>query len=285
MLSNLAGQAMELGDDNRAIASYEAAAAIASAVGQPEPMVLTLYNLAHLNWRRGDGAAAARRLEEALALARKQEVPRLVPNILILSGIVTADLGDFPRAEASLREGLRGLGPARGHLVDVIDALEGIARVAAATGRGLRAARLFGAAAALRDEIATPHVSFELAYFEPILAGLRDALGSEQFAAAWANGRALSRAEAVAEGLAIHAEPIEPPLITGSDRVAARHGLTEREREVLRLLAAGHSNHAIGERLFISPLTVARHLTNLYAKIGVGSRAQAIAFAHRYGLG
>jgi DNA-binding NarL/FixJ family response regulator len=57
-----------------------------------------------------------------------------------------------------------------------------------------------------------------------------------------------------------------------------------REREVLRLLAAGPSNRAIGERLFISPVTVARHLANVYGKLGVGSRAQAIAFAHRQGL-
>jgi DNA-binding CsgD family transcriptional regulator len=64
----------------------------------------------------------------------------------------------------------------------------------------------------------------------------------------------------------------------------ARHGLTARELEVLRLLAAGHSNRELGELLFISPTTAARHVANIYAKLGVDSRAQATAYAHQHGL-
>ncbi|MDP9363401.1 MAG: response regulator transcription factor, partial [Chloroflexota bacterium] len=60
--------------------------------------------------------------------------------------------------------------------------------------------------------------------------------------------------------------------------------LTPREVQILRLLATGASNRQIGERLFISPATVARHVANLYAKLGVASRAEATAFAHRHGL-
>ena len=52
------------------------------------------------------------------------------------------------------------------------------------------------------------------------------------------------------------------------------HGLTRRELEVLRLLAAGHSNRQLGDLLFISPATAARHLANIFAKLGVDSRAQ-----------
>ena len=62
------------------------------------------------------------------------------------------------------------------------------------------------------------------------------------------------------------------------------HGLSERELEVLRLLAAGRSNREIGDDLFISPATAARHVANIYAKLGVESRAEATAFAHRQGL-
>jgi DNA-binding CsgD family transcriptional regulator/class 3 adenylate cyclase len=64
----------------------------------------------------------------------------------------------------------------------------------------------------------------------------------------------------------------------------ARHGLTARELEVLRLLAAGHSNRELGELLFISPATAARHVANIYAKLGVDSRAQATTFAHQHRL-
>jgi pimeloyl-ACP methyl ester carboxylesterase/DNA-binding CsgD family transcriptional regulator len=64
----------------------------------------------------------------------------------------------------------------------------------------------------------------------------------------------------------------------------ARHGLTARELEVLRLLAAGHSNRELGELLFISPATAARHVANIYAKLGVDSRAQATTYAHQHQL-
>jgi DNA-binding CsgD family transcriptional regulator len=57
------------------------------------------------------------------------------------------------------------------------------------------------------------------------------------------------------------------------------HGLTARELEVLRLVAAGKSNREISAELTISEHTVARHLQNIYAKLGVSSRTAAIAFA------
>jgi ATP/maltotriose-dependent transcriptional regulator MalT len=65
---------------------------------------------------------------------------------------------------------------------------------------------------------------------------------------------------------------------------ASSHGLTARELEVLRLLAAGYSNREVGEQLFISPTTAARHVANIYSKLGVDSRAQATTYAHHHGL-
>jgi DNA-binding NarL/FixJ family response regulator len=60
--------------------------------------------------------------------------------------------------------------------------------------------------------------------------------------------------------------------------------LTPRELEVLRLLADGMDQRAIAERLVISPKTVATHIQHVLEKLGVHSRAQAVAAAHRYGL-
>ena len=59
----------------------------------------------------------------------------------------------------------------------------------------------------------------------------------------------------------------------------APHGLTQRELEVLRLVAAGQSNRAIASELVLSEHTVARHLQNIFAKLGVSSRTAASAFA------
>ena len=60
--------------------------------------------------------------------------------------------------------------------------------------------------------------------------------------------------------------------------------VTARECEVLRLVAQGKSNREIGFELFISEHTVARHLQNILAKLGLSSRAAATAYAYEHGL-
>lgn len=61
-------------------------------------------------------------------------------------------------------------------------------------------------------------------------------------------------------------------------------GLTSREREVLRLVAAGRSNRQIGEELFITAKTASVHVSNILAKLGVSGRVEAAAIAHQAGL-
>ena len=61
-------------------------------------------------------------------------------------------------------------------------------------------------------------------------------------------------------------------------------GLTAREVEVLRLVAAGKSNREIANQLYLSVKTVARHLSNIFCKIDVSSRTAAAAFAYEHGL-
>ncbi|RPI83232.1 MAG: helix-turn-helix transcriptional regulator [Chloroflexi bacterium] len=60
--------------------------------------------------------------------------------------------------------------------------------------------------------------------------------------------------------------------------------LSERESEVLRLIADGYSNSQIAGQLFISQGTVKRHITNMYGKLSVQTRTQAVAKAREIGL-
>jgi DNA-binding NarL/FixJ family response regulator len=60
--------------------------------------------------------------------------------------------------------------------------------------------------------------------------------------------------------------------------------LTEREREVLRLVAAGATNRAIGQRLFISPKTASVHVSRILTKLDATTRTEAAALAHAAGL-
>jgi DNA-binding NarL/FixJ family response regulator len=100
------------------------------------------------------------------------------------------------------------------------------------------------------------------------LAEAYRALGDAASAAA-----EVARAQATYERLGAHQPAPDSP-----------DGLTGRECEVLSLLADGRSNRQIGEELYISDRTVARHLTNIYHKIGVTSRTQAARYAIDHGM-
>jgi DNA-binding CsgD family transcriptional regulator len=64
----------------------------------------------------------------------------------------------------------------------------------------------------------------------------------------------------------------------------AHNGLTPREVEVIRLVASGRTNRVVANELFLSEKTVARHLSNIYLKLGISSRAAATAYAYDHGL-
>ena len=75
------------------------------------------------------------------------------------------------------------------------------------------------------------------------------------------------------------------PAQPGGRRTVTRGlGLTQREFEVLRLVAAGMSNAAIAAELFISAKTVSVHVSNILGKLGTASRGEAAALAHRLRL-
>ena len=65
---------------------------------------------------------------------------------------------------------------------------------------------------------------------------------------------------------------------------AAAHSLSQREIEVLRLLAAGRSNQQIADELVISLNTVRRHVSNVFDKTGVANRTEASVYARNHGI-
>jgi hypothetical protein len=200
--------ASEQGDDERAIARFEESWAVAREVGDPAPVVLSLHNLAHQEWQRGQTARAVTRLEEALEVAREHRMGWILPSILVGLGTISTDLGDPVRAVGYFRESI-ALAQLRGNLGDVIDGVGGLARLAATTGQQEKAVRLFGAADAMREGLAIPLSSSEVAELEPIMNELRIALGEGGFSAAWSDGRSLSQDDALEEALSLRVETAE----------------------------------------------------------------------------
>jgi DNA-binding CsgD family transcriptional regulator len=141
----------------------------------------------------------------------------------------------------------------------------------------------FTEAAALAAKIeARPMVAMSLEGQARALLSL-DRPGDRQHAVAL-----LAEAAATAQELGIHGLGERVSALLGELAAPAGPvwpaGLTGREVEVLRLIAAGHSNRAIAQALFISPNTVLRHVSNIFTKTGVANRAQAAAYATRHGL-
>jgi DNA-binding CsgD family transcriptional regulator len=98
----------------------------------------------------------------------------------------------------------------------------------------------------------------------------------------------LGEAVATAEALGIHGLGERASALRAMAAAPAAPtwpaGLTGREVEVLRLIAAGRSNRAIAQALYISPNTVLHHVSNIFTKTGVANRAEAAAYATRHGL-
>jgi len=124
------------------------------------------------------------------------------------------------------------------------------------------------------------------------LAGALLRLAEAQAAA----GDRAAAAEAVVEARAIATDLAASPLGAAAETLARRLGLrgvggagpaqtlTAREREVLRLVAAGHSNRRIAEELYITAKTASVHVSRIIAKLAVTNRVEAAAVAHRLGL-
>jgi DNA-binding NarL/FixJ family response regulator len=252
-----------------------------------------LHELAKLAREQGDYLRARALAEQSLELARAIGLRRQFPQVLLTLGWIEQQLAETPATAARFTESL-ALFQEFGDRPHMLDCLEGIASVAAAHGQAAWAARLLGAAAALREALGVPVAATERPHYERILATVRAQLDSAAFSAAWESGRVLSIDDAV--GLARQELPPSPARNTlpptaslpqtapAAQLPEGPDALTAREVEVLRLLAAGLSNKQIAARLALSPLTVQSHVRTIYSKLGVASRSAATRYALEHGL-
>ena len=85
-------------------------------------------------------------------------------------------------------------------------------------------------------------------------------------------------------GVRLFRREARPEPFTPNERAQASLGITEREREVLQLLAAGRSNKEIARHLGLSPNTVKTHVARLFGKLGAARRTEAIGLARELGI-
>ena len=185
---------------------------------------------------------------------------------------VAAAEGDPEQAEHDARDALAAAAATDAHLITA-DALECLAALAGDAGSHLEAARLYGAADAVRKETCTVRFKIFDDTYATAVCAVRDALGHSDFDAAWAEGAAMSTLEAISYARRGHGARRRP--------ASGWAALTPTERDVVRLVSEGLANKDIATRLFVSPRTVQSHLTHVYNKLGVNSRVQLVQEAAR----
>jgi hypothetical protein len=186
---------------------YAAGLAVAREHDDRTGMVWCLVGLGQVAQVRGDAEVAAAWLQEGLALAWAMEAKPEVSEALAALGMVAWRQGDAAAALAQLRESLTQRW-AMGARLGIAEGLEQVALVAGGQQQLARAARLLGAAEALRQTIGAPRPPVDRPIYEATLETTRLGLGTDAFAAAWAAGQALTLEQAVAEALADDVEGV-----------------------------------------------------------------------------
>jgi predicted ATPase/DNA-binding CsgD family transcriptional regulator len=279
--------------------------------------VLASLAEARLATARDDIAAAVGALRRAADGGRRTEVVMFVPAALASLACLAASAGDQPTAAAAVGEARAELGGRRqaitvaalryaegvlawhrGELADAerlareaiaqwhrgcdrmaaSDGIELLGVLAAARERFPDAARLLAAAAAARPPLQylAPGYTANRGAAARAASEARHALGEDRFTRAWEEGRGLTLDDAVAYAAR-----------KGGGRKRPATGwasLTPAEREVVRLVGEGLRNDAIARRLFIAPGTVKVHLTHIFAKLGITTRAELAAQAAAHDL-
>jgi predicted ATPase/DNA-binding CsgD family transcriptional regulator len=240
----------------------------------------TLYGFGSLARQRGDNAAALAHFRAAMALYREIDARPEIARCLAGIGRVSLEQLDLETAAASLAEALQ-LSQATGQRLAVARGIDTFVALTALRGDLAGAARLAGAGSALRAALGLPAASAALR-LDQVMAAARQQLGAAAVSDLVAEGARLTPYEAVALALRAPARPVaagpaDGGAPDGSPDAAAV--LTVREREIAALIARGLSNRAIAAELTISPATAARHVANIFGKLGFSSRAQVAAWA------
>jgi predicted ATPase/DNA-binding CsgD family transcriptional regulator len=278
----------------QAILLFEEGLALHRAAQDRHSIALALCNLGEAMRMEGDLATAAQLLEEGLEAHRALGDKGVMAAPLLTLADVAREQGDLKRAAILTYEALT-IASEVGPQFAVFDALESMAEIAYAHGQSTLATEAFGLATILRE---TYHIPQQSSHAKMLCAtridALRATLGDQAFTTAWEQGQKWSLGEAIQLiSVLLSAPKTETTRQNGtkSDRTGPRpgtranpQGLTNRELEVLPLLAEGLRNVDIAERLSTSRRTVEHHVSAVLAKLHARSRAEAVQRAHERGL-
>ncbi len=240
---------MRQGDDQRGIAS-------------------SLNNIALLTSTQGNHEAAERMVQEAIEIAEGTGDHFTIASVLDTVARIAIRLD---RYSAARRDYIRALviSAELEDVMNVADCLDGMALIAHHDGEAARAVRLIAAAHAIRTSTGGEASPEWLREVNDGLAAARARLKAHVADEAWQKGAAMSMQDAVRFAIGETAEPLRD----GSP-------LSDREKQVARLIADGLTNGEVAERLRIADRTVDAHVEHIRNKLGLRTRAQIAVWTH-----
>jgi predicted ATPase/DNA-binding SARP family transcriptional activator/DNA-binding CsgD family transcriptional regulator len=278
VLVDLAWIAYDGGDFGRSRKLWGEALALNRELGNVSGILVVIQNMGYAELALGNHEQATKLLKESLAIAQKVGNKRYVAACHLSLGVAATLRGDPEWANALIREALvtflelenRG---------DIAESLESLAGAVGLLGENVRAARLWGAAAALREATGWHWWAAERRLLEPQLIAARSRMGETEWEAAFAEGKAMDLQEAAEYALReSELAPEAPPAAVPSPAHESPATLTRRESEVAALVARGMTNRQIASQLSISEHTAATHVAKILRKLGLRSRSQLAAW-------
>lgn len=283
VLGDLAWVAYDGGEFERARRLWEDALALNRERENASGVSVVLQNMGYAELALGDHERATELLEEGLAIAREVGNKRYVALCLMSLGVAATLHGDPNRAKALIQEAL-AIFLEFGNKGDIAENLESLAGAVGKLGENLQAARLWGAASALRDVTGWHWWAAERRLLEPQRDAARERMNEADWKAAFAEGKAMDLEEAV--GYAFSEEEKAATSSLAPEQASPAEpapGLTHREEEVAVLVARGLTNREIAVRLVISEQTAATHVKKIRKKLALNSRSQLAAWIAEHG--
>jgi predicted ATPase/DNA-binding NarL/FixJ family response regulator len=289
-LANLGFVRLHQADYHDAHSLYTESLALNRELENEQGIADTLSHLALMAYYNGDDNEARRLNEESLAIWRVLGDQQGIAWSLHRLGIVVLREKGSTSAHPIFEESL-AISKELEFQWGLAWSLEDLARLAATNGDFERSIFLVGAAHSLRAAIGVPLPPMDAAEVDQLLAIARKNLDAETANTAWIHGQSMTANQALAEIDSAHM--VELPRLSerrvrqsnvNRRETKGTEALNQRELEVLGLIVLGLSNRKIAERLILSEGTIKWYTTQIYSKLNVQNRAQAVFRAQQLNL-
>jgi predicted ATPase/DNA-binding CsgD family transcriptional regulator len=252
--------------------------ALQRELGDPWGIAFTMQNFPPLALQKNDLAMAKEYAEETVLWFERAGDQRGVARSLEDFAEIAQLEGNPAHAVELMAKSLPKLIPLgdRGAIAGV---LESLIISFAALRKYQMGALLIGTTEALREEMGTSHNRAEYENYHEAVSKIKKNLSELKYNQARSKGRGMPLEEIVDYVTGETNPPVTKLEITAEENVWFQ--LTARERDVMRLLAEGHSNLEISQKLFLSEKTVRNYISHIYQKLQITSRGEAILLARK----